>query len=272
MKIIQVLELLRLKNIFLEVPEKEDLSVNDKILINCNKKEKLCALILNFFEDTKDIKVDNTYEFEKKLNKEEIENHSKLQNGERDRITRAQNHADNLKLEMNFFASKVSFYNDTYSFFFISENPVDFRELLKLLAAEFKTRIHLQRVGIRDKSKIIGGFGCCGREICCLNCQQKLESVPMDAARDQGLLVKENDKLLGLCGKLKCCLMYELPFYKELRKNLPHIKQNITLKNGGKGRVIGLDILNQKVKVVLADSETIEKIDVSEIQEFSSKK
>ncbi|MCF7846768.1 MAG: hypothetical protein K9M51_01755 [Candidatus Gracilibacteria bacterium] len=209
-------------------------------------------------------RVDETYTLEKKLTPKELQKFFGLAEKEKPRVIKAKKCAKKLKLPMRFFASRTDLKGDILSFFFTADEKVDFRDLLKVMAGEFKKRIHLQRVGARDRAKIVGGFGSCGQETCCSSFKVELDSVPLDAARDQNLMLKNNEKLFGLCGKLKCCLMYELPLYREMRRDLPHIRQRVYV-GGREGRVTGLDILNRKIKILIEDTEIAEIFDAAEV-------
>ena len=275
MKTLKLLDLLRYRLIVLSVSdeavEKEHIQVQDLVLVQ-KDGEELVAKVLSISLGEVVKKDDGEdWKFKKKLNATEIETHEKNQEDEKKRVVKAQKFVEELKLDMRFFASKVGWKKGLISFFFTCEEAVDFRELLKLLGSTFKCRVHLERVGARDKAKIVGGYGICGKEVCCSTFRSKLTSVPMDAVRDQGIMIKDNHKLLGVCGKLKCCFMYELPHYREMRKHLPHIRQSV-LVDTKQGRVIGIDILNQKVKVLLLDTETVEIFDAAEVQIESGKR
>ncbi len=167
----------------------------------------------------------------------------------------------NLKLEMTVFRAGYSFDGSKIFFLFTADDRVDFRELVKDLAKEFKKQVQLHQIGPRDKAKLIGGYGKCGRPLCCTTWLGKLESISMEMVREQALEGKGSSKLSGACGKLLCCLKYEVDAYKELRKSLPGIGSEVTLKNKQKdfdkkiARVIGLDILNQKVKLLFGPNE-----------------
>jgi len=274
-KIISVLDLLRRRNFSLKIEniENENFLVGEKILLNFQNKEKICGEILSPAREISGILADENYVFEKKLSPAEIEKYEQQQKGEKDRIARAQKLAKSVNLKMHFFASRISFDEKTISFFFTSDEQIDFRALLKPVATEFKMRIHFQRVGPRDKARFFPNFGICGRKTCCAKFKHRLKSVPIDLAKDQNLLAKNNEKILGLCGKLKCCLHFEIENYRELRKNLPHIRQTVELKNGKKGRVVGLDILNQKIKILFSDDSTeIFAVDEIKIDEKKEKK
>ena len=265
MKTIKALDLVKHRLILLPTPKEEELLPKEKILIK-NDREHLVVKIIAILTDQIPENKEDKWKFEKKLNQKELKEYEAAQKDEKAKILKAQKMADKLNLPMKMFASRVGWQKKIISFFFTCEEAVDFRQLLKNLGTEFKSRIHLERVGARDKAKIIGGFGTCGQETCCSTFKTRLTSVPMDAARDQGIMIKANENILGLCGKLKCCLLYELPQYREKRKSLPHIRQTVTTQNNQKGRVIGLDILNQKVKVALDDTNMIEVFEVKTLK------
>ncbi|WP_081165296.1 regulatory iron-sulfur-containing complex subunit RicT [Lactococcus garvieae] len=145
---------------------------------------------------------------------------------------------------------------------FTSENRVDFRALLKELAATFRTRIELRQIGARDAAKIYGGVGPCGRPLCCSEFIYEFPNVSIKMAKNQSLSLKQS-KLNGLCGRLMCCLSYEDEFYREARKNFPDFGEHI-VTDEGEGKVIGLNILNNRVKLRLEN--TIKEFDISEVK------
>jgi cell fate regulator YaaT (PSP1 superfamily) len=165
------------------------------------------------------------------------------------------------KLDMNVFRCGLSFDGKKIHFMFTAEDRVDFRELVKDLAKDLKKQIHLRQVGPRDKAKMIGGYGKCGRTLCCATWLDKMESINMEMVRAQGLEGKGSAKLSGSCGKLLCCLKYEVEAYKELRRALPRVGTVVSLKKCpeapgvSEAKVIALDILNQKVKIVTRDGD-----------------
>lgn len=154
-----------------------------------------------------------------------------------------------LNLNMNVFDAAYSFDGKRVAFLFTAEERVDFRELVKKLASTFKKQIHLHQVGPRDRARMIGGCGKCGKEVCCKNWLNKLSSITMDIVRVQGLEGKGGSKLSGICGKLLCCLRYEVEEYQRMRKDLPAIGSIIEMKDG-RAEIIGLDILNKKIKII----------------------
>lgn len=134
-------------------------------------------------------------------------------------------------------------------FYFTAEQRVDFRDLVKELANEFKTRIELRQIGPRDEVKSFPSLGTCGKELCCRTFLPDFESVTIKTAKEQGLQINMQ-KLSGCCGKLKCCLKYEEDIYKEKLKTLPKMNEIIEYQ-GENGKVVGQDILAQKLKLKL---------------------
>ena len=262
MKIVQVIDLLRHQ--LVRLATEEEFEVHDYVLLK-NDRDKLLGQVVSRAREVAGAKADEGYELVEKVGEKDLDRYNKTQEGEDERVAIAKQCAIDLKLPMRFFASRTDFTGKTFSFFFTSEEKVDFRDLLKILPKKVNARIHLQRVGTRDRAKILGGFGRCGRPTCCSTFKVELESVPLDSARDQNLLTRDNNKLFGLCGKLKCCLLYEVGLYRELRRNLPHIKQAVTVE-GKSARVMGLDILNQKVKVLFDDTDVYDVFDMELVQ------
>lgn len=269
MKIVQVIDLLRHQLVRLST--EEDFEVHDYVLLK-NDRDKLVGQVVSRSREVSGAKADDGYILLEKLGQKDIDKYLAFQKDEEKRVTIAKECAEELKLPMRFFASRSDFTGNTFSFFFTSEEKVDFRDLLKILPKRVDARIHLQRVGTRDRAKILGGFGRCGRPTCCSTFKVELESVPLDSARDQNLLTRDNDKLFGLCGKLKCCLLYEVGLYRELRRNLPHIKQAVVV-DGKSARVMGLDILNQRVKVLFDNTDIFDVFDIDQVQKkFAAQK
>jgi cell fate regulator YaaT (PSP1 superfamily) len=207
----------------------------------------------------------NDGKIEKVMTKEEIISQEKIQNGEKERVIKAQNSANKVKLAMKFFASKVSFKGNITSLLFVSEQAVDFRELLKLLSKDFGTRIHLQRCSKREQVKIMGGVGQCGRaESCCHFINLNQGKISMDSVRDQGIQIKGNQNIFGISGGIKGCMNYEVETYRERNRYMPHIQQSVKY-DGQDGRVVGVDILNSKVKVFLPSNNTIVAVSVQDV-------
>jgi cell fate regulator YaaT (PSP1 superfamily) len=132
-------------------------------------------------------------------------------------------------------------------FYFASDERIDFRDLVKDLAAKLHTRIEMRQIGARDEAKMVGGIGSCGRELCCSTWLPAFVPVSIKMAKDQGLVLNPS-KVSGQCGRLKCCLVYEHDLYKEMRKTLPKVGKRVSTP-AGDGKVVELDVLRQKVRV-----------------------
>ena len=164
-------------------------------------------------------------------------------------------------LNMMILDANYTFDRSQLLFTFLADNRVDFRKLAKDLANTYKTRIELRQVGVRDKAKEIGGYGSCGRELCCSKFLCDFDSVSINMAKNQNIALNPT-KINGVCGRLLCCLKYEDECYKELGKKLPKIGKKVETEFG-EGKVISTDILKQTYKVQLQDKEIVE-VDVNE--------
>lgn len=140
------------------------------------------------------------------------------------------------------------------TFFFTAEKRVDFRELVKDLAGEYRTRIELRQIGVRDEAKRIGGYGVCGRKLCCSSWISEFAPITTQAAKEQNLPLNPN-KLAGVCGRLKCCLMYERDFYNEAIAQFPELAKEIVTEKGT-GTITKIDIFRDTLTVKYPNSET----------------
>ena len=159
------------------------------------------------------------------------------------------------RLDMQVVSAEYAFDGTKILFFFTSEGRVDFRNLVKDLARMFRARIELKQIGVRDKAKIVGGIGVCGRELCCSSYMKDFHPLSIKMAKDQGLPLNPS-KLSGVCGRVKCCMAYEYQVYREMSKDLPKMGAKYTTEAGEKGRVIGVDILKRFVTVDLGEGKT----------------
>lgn len=162
-----------------------------------------------------------------------------------------------LGLSMKLLDVEISLDEKKITFYFVAEERVDFRDLLSILIARYHKSIRLQQLGPRDAAKALGGFGCCGRPVCCRTFLENMESVTVDLAKEQDLQAVGTSKITGLCGKLMCCLAYEAEEYQEMRKKLPGLGKKIKTEKGT-GVVIAQNVLSQSVLVRLEDRSKIE--------------
>ena len=153
-------------------------------------------------------------------------------------------------LDMKLIDAEYTFDNNKVLFYFTADGRIDFRELVKDLAAVFKTRIELRQIGVRDETKILGGIGICGRPLCCHSYLAEFVPVSIKMAKEQNLSLNPT-KISGVCGRLMCCLKNEQETYEELNSRLPNVGDYVTTPDGLKGEVHSLSVLRQLVKVVV---------------------
>ena len=165
-------------------------------------------------------------------------------------------------LEMKLIDAEYTFDNNKVLFYFTADGRIDFRELVKDLAAVFRTRIELRQIGVRDETKIRGGIGICGRCLCCHTYLSEFAPVSIKMAKEQNLSLNPT-KISGVCGRLMCCLTNEEETYEELNNNLPSAGEAVTTPEGLKGEVQSLSVLRQLVRVIV----TLDN-DEKEIREY----
>ena len=153
-------------------------------------------------------------------------------------------------LEMKLIDVEYTFDNNKILFYFTADGRIDFRELVKDLAAVFKTRIELRQVGVRDETKIVGGIGICGRPLCCYSYLSEFIPVSIKMAKEQNLSLNPT-KISGVCGRLMCCLKNEEETYEYLNSKLPNVGDYVTTDDGLKGEVHSVNVLRQTVKVIV---------------------
>ena len=165
------------------------------------------------------------------------------------------------KLEMKLIDAEYTFDNNKVLFYFTADGRIDFRELVKDLAGVFKTRIELRQIGVRDETKILGGIGICGRQLCCHTHLSEFVPVSIKMAKEQNLSLNPT-KISGVCGRLMCCLKHEEETYEDLNRRLPGVGDFVTTDDGLKGEVSGVNVLRQLVKVIVTVN------DEKEIREY----
>ncbi|MDO4764914.1 MAG: stage 0 sporulation family protein [Eubacteriales bacterium] len=176
-------------------------------------------------------------------------------------------------LQMKLVDSEYTFDCNKLLFYFTSDDRVDFRELVKDLAMIFRTRIELRQIGVRDETKMIPSIGGCGRPLCCGNFLSNFHPVSIKMAKDQNLSLSPS-KISGICGRLLCCLQYEQSTYEELNKISPKVGETVKTPTGVTGEVQYVNILRQRVKVIIRDGEDVEIVEyaVSELERIAPAK
>lgn len=171
------------------------------------------------------------------------------------------------KLDMKLIRVEYTFDRSKIIFFFIAEGRIDFRDLVKDLAAVFHTRIELRQIGVRDEAKLIGGIGACGRPFCCSTFLEDFESVSIRMAKNQNLSLNPT-KISGVCGRLMCCLRFEADTYEDARDEYPEAGSKVITPDG-EGKVVSVNIMKKTVQVELPESHQqrefpLEEVDILE--------
>ena len=169
---------------------------------------------------------------------------------------------------MKLIGTEYTFDNNKVLFYFTADGRIDFRELVKDLAAVFKTRIELRQIGVRDETKLIGGIGICGRPLCCSSYMSDFIPVSIKMAKEQNLSLNPT-KISGVCGRLMCCLKYEEETYEYLNSRLPNVGDMVTTPEGLRGEVHSVNVLRQLVKVIVTvdgDDKDIREYAVRELR------
>ncbi len=203
----------------------------------------------------------------RKATNEDIEKHNKNTEDIKEAIRLCEDSINLHNLDMKIIEAEYTFDRTKVLFYFISENRVDFRELVKDLASIFRMRIELRQIGVRDEAKVLNGIGICGRSLCCATFLGSFQPVTIKMAKDQSLSLNPT-KISGVCGRLMCCLKYEEDTYKSLNKENPNIGDIVKTEHGT-GEVISVYTLRQRVKVLVSkkgQDNSIYELPVSEIK------
>jgi cell fate regulator YaaT (PSP1 superfamily) len=171
-------------------------------------------------------------------------------------IERANKFIDELDLNMKILDASFTFDRSQLLFNFLADSRVDFRELAKKLAYIYKTRIELRQIGVRDKAKCIGGYGICGKKLCCSTFLNDFNSVSINMAKNQNLALNPQ-KINGVCGRLMCCLGYENELYNEYKKDFPKVGE-IVSNDSYKGKVVYVDLFKKMYKLELEDGKVVD--------------
>ncbi|MCD6459362.1 stage 0 sporulation protein [bacterium] len=160
------------------------------------------------------------------------------------------------KLDMKLVGVEYSLDCSRIIFYFTADGRIDFRELVKSLATEFRARIELRQIGVRDESKMLGGLGCCGRQLCCSTFLYNFEPINIRMAKIQRLPLNPS-KISGLCGRLHCCLRYEYKFYRKASRGMPREGSLVSTKSG-EGRIFDINIIKRTVFIFLENGKVLE--------------
>lgn len=191
----------------------------------------------------------------RKATEEEVARYFSLKENEKRALEFCRNKVKEMNLPMKVLFAEYLFGGTKLLFYFVSESRVDFRELVKELAKEFKIRIELRQVGVRDEAKIVGGLGNCGNVCCCKKFLNNFSIVSIKMVKEQGLALNPA-KISGICGRLMCCLSYEYDMYLECKKGFPKLGKRVKLTQG-EGKVVKHNSLFSTMTVELDDGKEV---------------
>ena len=218
--------------------------VGDNIIVKTSRGEQYGKIADIISEKNSEI---NDIYIIRKANKKDYNNYLKNLRLSEDMLKFAKQEVTKLRLDMNFVSADVTLDNKHLLYQFVADERVDFRELAKSIAGKYKLRVELRQIGARDKAKLIDGIGPCGRRLCCASFLDKLDSISMNMAKNQGLALNPS-KINGACGRFMCCLTYEYDNYLECRNQLPGVGKMVETEFG-EGKVVSEDVLNLKYTV-----------------------
>ena len=229
--------------------------IKDDLVVVESDKGTQVAKVVYVKEISKDDKISEIKSILRKSTDEDYKKYMANLKDSKEAFIKAKEMVKKLELDMRLLSANFTLDKEVLIINFVSDDRVDFRELAKKLASQYKTRIELHQVGARDKAKEVCGIGKCGQVLCCGRFLNQLNSVTMNMAKDQNLALNPS-KINGACGRLLCCLAYEDDVYCELSKGMPKLGQKIKYK-GKDASVVSVDILKRSY-TLLIDEERIE--------------
>ncbi len=262
MKIVGVVFKENGKEYFFKCDDDLDLKLDDKVVVDTSRGTSL-AIVSKLDIEEVAIAHKDLMPVVRKANKKDLKNYEEnIKNNEQGLIEFNRILEGFPDLEMNLVSCEYSLDQSRILFMYVSDERVDFRELLKALAAFFKKRIELKQIGTRDKAKIVGGLGPCGMEVCCKRFLRDFENISINMAKNQMLSLNPT-KVSGLCGRLLCCLKYENDEYTRIKATFPKLGSYIKYEKED-FKVTGLNILNNTIK--LEKDGIIKVVDKEEVK------
>jgi len=237
--------------------EDQEYQVGDRLVVRTSDTLALGTIVRRFPEVNPELvegKLSST--IERRVTPEDLAQEEKNQLLEQRALEFCQKRIEVRQLPIHLVRVECLFDSSKIIFYFTAPGRVDFRELVKDLVQEFRTRIELRQIGVRHRAKMVGGLGICGNELCCASFLQDFEPVSVRMAKEQQLSLNPS-KISGVCGRLMCCLTYEHPIYQELRKHLPRLGKRIKVPEG-EGKIIRYNLIRQTVTLEMAEGQEVE--------------
>ena len=242
-------------------PGKRKISRGDQVIVETARGVEMGRVVLGEKEVPEEEIVSPLKEVTRIATEEDLKRVKRNREKEKEAFVICEQKIKKHQLQMKLVGAEYTFDNNKLLFYFTADGRIDFRELVKDLASVFRTRIELRQIGVRDETKMMGGIGICGRELCCKTFLSDFAPVSIKMAKEQNLSLNPG-KISGLCGRLMCCLKNEYETYEYLNSRLPGVGDFVTTPDGVKGQVQSVNVLRQTVKVLT------EQGDVKEVQEY----
>lgn len=230
-----------------------DLKKGLTVVVNTEKGEQFAKVVEPLVREVKYIDERKMKDVIRISTKKDYNNYMSNLKTAAEAVLYAREAAEKLGLDMRIMDASFTLDRKQLIFNFVADERIDFRDLVRDLAFKYKTRIELHQMGVRDKSKEIGGIGPCGRPLCCSSFLNGIDTISINMAKNQNIALNPT-KINGACGRLLCCLAYEDEVYEEHRKMLPKIGENLKCPDG-EGKVISLDVLNKKYTVLIGEEK-----------------
>jgi len=233
-----------------------DLKVNEHVVVETTRGQELGKVVIAPTQVLASEVSETLKPVLRKAEPEDIEYTRELEEKAKEALVECGKLIDELELPMKLLFAEYNLDGSRLTFLFSAEERVDFRELLRRLNKFFKTRVELRQVGSRDEAKLIGGFGRCGRPLCCMDFISEFAPVSIKMAKEQNLPLNPM-KISGVCGRLMCCLSYESDQYRAMKEKLPRVGKKVSTPMG-KATVVGSNPLKETVLVELESQATVE--------------
>ncbi|MEW6521785.1 MAG: regulatory iron-sulfur-containing complex subunit RicT [Thermodesulfobacteriota bacterium] len=202
--------------------------------------------------------IKTAYTLQRRCTRDEIEKYDRLVEREQEAFWFCQKQIVKQELSMKLIRVERYFNGSKIIFYFTAENRVDFRQLVKDLVQEFRTRVEMRQIGVRHETKMVGGLGCCGLELCCASYINNFAPVSIKMAKEQNLPLNPV-KISGICNRLLCCLTYEYSTYRDIKKEMPRPGKKLTVE-GKTYKVIQQSVLDETVTVIDPDNPDIPRV------------
>ena len=248
-------------------PKNEKFKKGDFVIVDTANGMEFAEVIVENKEMPEEKLVNPLKSIIRKATYKDIKHNEENKRKEQEALKKAERLVKKHNLEMTITEVEYTFDNSKLLFYFTADGRIDFRDLVKDLAAVYKTRIELRQIGVRDQVKKIGGNGVCGRELCCCTFLDTFDSVSIKMAKEQNIALTPS-KISGNCGRLMCCLKYEQEVYEEKLSRLPKVGAIVKVQDEGEGVVDSIETLKEKIRIKFKDKDGFyyRKYDAKDVQ------